>query len=293
MFTSNRFCLAALLLLAAALAAPNNARAETYHNCAGFIDSIPATISTQGVWCLRKDLATSLTGVNAINIVTNNVTIDCNGFKLGNLAAGPATASVGIYAYGQLSSIAVRNCNIRGFAGGVMIYGNDPGSGHVVEDNLLDHNTTYGIYLIGYSSIVRRNRVLNTGGRPGYTVAYAITSMGDAMDNVVDGISGAGDVTEFMAIGIYAGGVGSSVQDGVVVRDNRLRNLIPKGGSEAQGIVVASTAAWIRDNSLVEPTTTNGKGVYCSFGGHLTNNVIANFSTGNSGCNDNGGNLFY
>src|SRR5690606_11400981 len=54
--------LAALILLAAVAGlafAPGNARAENHHTCEGFIDALPATISTQGVWCLRKDLATN------------------------------------------------------------------------------------------------------------------------------------------------------------------------------------------------------------------------------------------
>ena len=39
---------------------PREARAETYQTCAGFIDALPATITTQGVWCLRKDLGTAM-----------------------------------------------------------------------------------------------------------------------------------------------------------------------------------------------------------------------------------------
>jgi hypothetical protein len=290
-----RHLFAALVLLFASLAMPAAARAETYHTCAGFIDSIPTVITTQGVWCLRKDLSTNLTSANAIDIRTSNVTIDCNGFKLGNLGAGTGTNSTAISGYGQLSNLTVRNCNIRGFSSGIAIYGNDPGSGHLVEDNLLDQNTGSGIYLIGYSSIVRHNRVFDTGGRPGSDRASAISTTGDAIDNIVDGISGAPDVANFSAYGIYAGGVGSSVQDGVVVEGNHLRNLISKGTGEAQGIVIASYAAWIRNNSLVEPAgaVMNGKGVYCSFGGYLTDNLIANYSTGNAYCVDKSGNIIF
>ena len=45
---SIRHLFAALLLLAGVFAAPTPARAETYHTCAGFIDSLPAAITTQG-----------------------------------------------------------------------------------------------------------------------------------------------------------------------------------------------------------------------------------------------------
>ncbi|HEY0660644.1 MAG TPA: hypothetical protein VGD21_04900 [Lysobacter sp.] len=33
---------------------------ESYDNCNGFIDTLPATISTQGTRCLRKDLSTAM-----------------------------------------------------------------------------------------------------------------------------------------------------------------------------------------------------------------------------------------
>src|SRR5262245_20959189 len=83
-----RRLLAALLLSLFVLPA---VAAESYDACAGFIDTVPTTISTQGVWCLRKDLATAVSNGAAISIEANNVTIDCNGFKLGGLAAGPGS----------------------------------------------------------------------------------------------------------------------------------------------------------------------------------------------------------
>jgi hypothetical protein len=62
----------ALVLLAAA-ASPALA-AESYDNCTGFIDPLPAVITTQGTWCLRKDLRTAVASGHAITIATNNVT---------------------------------------------------------------------------------------------------------------------------------------------------------------------------------------------------------------------------
>src|SRR5688572_8652857 len=75
--------LAAALLAALLLAATAPARAASaYDSCTGTIPALPATISTQGTWCLSKDLNTAVTTGNAITITANNVTIDCNGFKL-------------------------------------------------------------------------------------------------------------------------------------------------------------------------------------------------------------------
>ena len=70
----------ALACLAATLLAPAPGRAETFHHCTGFIDAVPAVLATQGVWCLRQDLATALNTGQIISIQTNNVTIDCNGY---------------------------------------------------------------------------------------------------------------------------------------------------------------------------------------------------------------------
>ena len=123
-----------LLLLGLPCAWPNAVfAAESYDNCTGFIDTLPATISTQGTWCLRKDLGTAVTSGAAIAIATNNVTIDCNDFKLGGLAAGAGTLAYGIRAANRYNTT-VRNCNIRGFFFGLQFWG----GGHTVEDNRFD-----------------------------------------------------------------------------------------------------------------------------------------------------------
>jgi hypothetical protein len=156
--------------------------AQSYDNCNNFIDTLPATITTQGVWCLRHDLATNITSGNAITIAANNVTIDCNDFKLGGLAAGPLSGALGIHADGR-QNVAIRRCNIRGFRTGIDL----SGSGHLVEDNRLDNNLYTGIKISGDNSLVQRNRVFDTGG--GSNVAFGIDSYGaDVIDNIVEGV---------------------------------------------------------------------------------------------------------
>src|SRR5690606_22871566 len=88
--------------------------AEDYDSCTGYIDSVPVSIHEQGVWCLRKDLSTAITIGQAIYVGGNNITIDCNGYKLGGLGAGPATQATGIYSY-TVTNLSIRRCNIRGF----------------------------------------------------------------------------------------------------------------------------------------------------------------------------------
>src|SRR5690606_14805653 len=93
-------------------------------------------------------------------VTTNNVTIDCNDFKIGGLAAGSGTATYGIYANDRFN-LTVRNCNIRGFQIGIIT---TEGGGHLIEDNGLDANTYIGIRVRSSGSTIRNNRVVDTGG---------------------------------------------------------------------------------------------------------------------------------
>lgn len=292
-----RTTLVMIILLAGVVGAIRSAlAAESYDACVGFIDAIPAVITTQGTWCLRKDLATSNPGITAIDIKTSNVTIDCNGFKLGGLAAGPGTFSSGINANGTLSNITVRRCTIRGFRSGIAIFDNSPGTGHLVEDNRLEQITSQGIYVIGNGSIVRRNTVVNTVGAPGSDRAQGITVLGDAIDNIVDGISGDASVADFNPSGIYSGGVGGINGIGFLVQGNRIRNLVPKGAGQARGLELAGYAQSVRDNTVSELSATNGIGVYCSLGSEdvLRDNLVRNYTQGLfGGCNDLSGNVVY
>jgi len=114
-----RNCVLILMVVVASWLIPHPAdAAQSYDNCTGFITSLPATISTQGTWCLNKDVSTAVTSGAAITIAANNVTLDCNDFKLGGLAAGLTTQAVGVYALDRFN-ISVRHCNIRGFYFGI------------------------------------------------------------------------------------------------------------------------------------------------------------------------------
>src|SRR5688500_7900792 len=99
-------CLALTFVAGLLALAPGASRAaESYDNCTGFIDSLPAVITKQGTWCMRKDLSTAIDTGNAITVATNNVTIDCNDFKIGGLAAGVDTLAHGIVAADRKSVV--------------------------------------------------------------------------------------------------------------------------------------------------------------------------------------------
>jgi hypothetical protein len=283
-----RFFFILIVTLAAFGGASGPAAAgESYDSCFGFIDALPVTITTQGTWCLRQNLDTSATSGNMIDIQTNNVTIDCNGFRMRGSGSGPSTTAVGILANGRLN-ITIRHCTIRGFVIGIEASG---GSGYLVENNLIDQTRFIGIEIIGGGIVIRRNIVTNTGGSPASGNAYAIYADGDVIDNVVDGVAGADSLVNFSAVGISSP-TDPSVNLGIVIQGNRIRNLTPKGTGEAIGIASNGSGVAVRDNAIGQASLTTGFGVACADNtSHVRDNVILHYGTGiAAACHDAGGN---
>ena len=290
----------ALALAALCIPASGASAASSYDSCVGFIDVVPIVISTPGRWCLRQNITTSDSAVYAINIATNNVTIDCNGFRLSNLPAGIGTRSSGIVAFQANAQVTVRNCMIEGFAYGTYIATNPPGTGYVIENNRFSQNRWYGVRLAGVGSVVRGNIVTNTGRLPNADSGTGIHAAGnvEVIDNVVDGVSGDGSVSNFTPIGIYAGNDAfiPVLATGVQVRGNRVRNLIQIGRGQAEGISVDGPAMSVRDNLIVQRDQTPGWGVVCADGdGRVRDNVIQNYTSAIAIgiCIDDGGNAAY
>src|SRR5215831_2499821 len=99
------------------------------------ITTVPFTITVQGIYCLTQDIETNLADGNAIEIATSNVELDLNGYKLGNLSAGPGTTATGIHALDR-KNITVKNGTVRGFVEGIRLEDVSSGvsQGHIVED---------------------------------------------------------------------------------------------------------------------------------------------------------------
>ena len=219
-------------LLLAVLA--TSVQAETI-NCTP-ITSLPAVISTQGVYCLTGNLATSQTSGNAITITANNVTLDLNGWKIGGQAAGTATQAFGIYS--AAVNVTVKNGIVRGFRDGIIL----EGRGAVVRDMLIDQNTTVGILVDGSGAVIDHNQVVDTGGS---TVAPNLAAFGifagygsvgaTFSNNMVSGLTATGAGNEF---GIYLVGANSTVRDNVVSDTAK-----PTGGGTSFGIQEAYSTA--------------------------------------------------
>lgn len=152
--------LAALLAAGLALAPRAAHAAESYDGCTYTITSVPVYIAAQGVWCLQQDVATSITEGAAVTIEASNVTLDCNGFRIGGIEGGIWTYAEGVTAT-DVNNVVVKDCNIRSFRQGIRFGGNGK---YIVEDSRFDANTAIAIEVYGAGSIVRRNIVASTGG---------------------------------------------------------------------------------------------------------------------------------
>ena len=250
--------------------------------CTGFVDSVPVVIQASGTWCLRKDLNTAQVVGAAIDIRANNVVLDCNHFKLGGMAAGAGTEAVGIILQ-SLHNVTVRRCNVRGFRIGLK-FGGGQSSGHLVEDNRFEGNTVAGLTVIGEGSIVRRNRVLDTGGSTaGSANAVGISLLGgvDAIDNTID------TVVARAGSGGSAYGISSLENRDVSLSGNRIRGVVADGVSQAYAIYHGSWRAVMRDNDL--SGTGVGTGMSCSDGdARAKGNLINGFATPLANCSDDG-----
>jgi hypothetical protein len=301
-----RSIIATLLTLASCVGVVATARAaESYQNCTGFIDTLPATLSTQGTWCLRKDLSTAMTTGAAITLASNNITLDCNDFRITGLLAGPATRTIGIRSQDAPRNLTVRNCTVRGFHTGIHLsyshfYPSESGGGHRVLDNRLDLNTTRGVRVVGLGSLIKGNLVLDTGGASqestiiGINATYGV----DVIDNTVSGLQPA------LANGSVHG-IEAQWNSGTV-RGNRVRGLVKKGTGTAVGIYAGTNMAgdyqyrpMIRDNDLLMEYDTAGSiGIGCLGNeasqrpqtGRAKDNVVVGFATPVDGCGDGGGN---
>ena len=281
-------------LAAFALAAPAPAPAETFHTCAGFIDSLPAVLTSQGVWCLRKDLSTAINGGSAIiDVKASNVTIDCNRFKIGGLAGGPGSAAIAIHAADR-RNITVRNCTIRGFGIGIHLADAGlPEGGHVVEDNIVESSYWLGIHVGGMDNVVRRNHVRDTGGSvsDAYSAAIEAEGTADILDNTITGVAPAlpfWDETLGDAFGIL-----TQSNDAGAITGNRIRDLGRSESGQTTAIRnLASGRVLVAGNHLSNPDVYDVNGIECANAlGRARDNTILGFGNGITGCSVDTGNV--
>ncbi len=232
------------------LAYTSTVRAETTE-CT-VITTIPMVITVQGVYCLKSNLTTNITFGNAIEIQTNNVTIDFNNFKLGGLAAGPVTEAYGVYAE-ERQNITLRNGNIRGFYRGIHLdstdsnYTND--GGHVIENSRFDRNTYAAMWIEGSGNIIRGNQISKTGGiGTANPFAYGIITYGPGVEVINNKIDGTLSDAFGDAFGIYV-----RFADSPFVMQNRISRTEHSGGTRTSTAIrhVDGARGLFQENAII------------------------------------------
>jgi len=249
---------ASLLVLLALVLGAAPARAETV-TCTA-ITALPAVITVQGVYCFTNSLATAMTSGFAIDIQTNNVVLDLNGFTLDGLAAGLGTIAFGIQAADR-QNITIKNGTIRGFRQAIVLddFGSGASKGHLVEDIRAEQNTEVGIQVKGSGNIVRNNQVVATGGT---------TIFGPDVD----------------AIGFRIEGSGPRVLNNDVI------DTVKQGSGTARGIEFVSVPGGLAVNNRI---TVADRGIDYAFGStgkyrdNLTFSVTTPFTNGTDAGNNN------
>jgi hypothetical protein len=270
-----------VLLAGAAFTRPASAAREIGIDTVGckIVDRLPYVISSRGNYCLQENLDTSITNGVGITITSSNVRLDCRGFEINGSSAGMATLAGGISSIGK-SNITVRNCGVRGFRYGAILAA---GVALAVEDSVFLQNTHLGLTVFGQSSIIQRNRILDTGGA---TVAIEQGSFGmqiqpgvDVIDNSISGVhSFPGSTATVFGVVIY---YGDSSADTSVVRGNRIAGLAADGDGQRHGVYTLATERILfADNTIVfSPTAlSEEKGIKCgAFRQYARNNTFVGF----------------
>lgn len=264
-----------LILLTGSLLGATGVAAETT-NCTP-VTSLPAVISSGGVYCFTQNLATTMTSGSAIEILANNVTLDMNGFKLGGMGAGPATTANGIYAY-QRKNLTIRNGIVRGFWRGIHLDDLSPyttSKGNLVENIRAEGNRLVGIFVEGKGSQVRNNQVIDTQGEPDHvqTVGIVVNGPSCMIENnqVSDTVTATGGGSH-SAYGIIFSGAGCVVAGNYVAEtwssDDQSYGIYIAGSSATQHVTIKDNIINTAEYGIFFSGGTSGKYI-----GNITHNI--------------------
>ena len=238
------------------------------------ISSLPSIITVSGVYCLKSDLPTAMTTGNAIEIQTDDVTVDLNGYKLDGTAAGPGTTAYGIYA-NQQKNITIRNGSVHGFERGIVLNDNFPyttSQGHLIEGIRADMNTHMGIAAVGRGNIIRNNQIVSTGGSTNNVNTFGIVAYGPGGLLLNNDTIETKEQLSGLAYGIYLNN-----SSGSVVENNRVGNSSTGPGTSYGIYMTLSTNVLVSNNRIT--TMDNGVGYYTGSTGKYRDNLTSGCTT--------------
>lgn len=253
------------------------------------LDTLPATISEPGNYCLAANHATNITSGTLINIAANDVTLDCRQFTLRNNAASATGSSSAIVALNR-NNVTIENCRvIGGFTHGINVSQNNSQPNlsyyNIVRNNFIAGPYRNGIVAFGSAIEIRDNRIYDIGGQLNAPVngiliggsdvggfkfqmvqgnriagtnspsraAYGIYSTGSIgsvfHENLVSGTSSAGGAYKAYGIMVLTGA-------GITVTDNYISDAGP--GSDSVGVQTPADGGVCYDNQIWSVVPTSG-----------------------------------
>jgi len=210
------------------------------------INSVPYVVTSPGAYCVTTYITTNLSTGVAIEIRADNVILDFANGGLDDLAAGPSTVAIGVYALDR-NNITIRNGTIRGFSYGIALENSsatfDNTVGSTISDMLLELNRSAAIEVRGANTILSKNLIQTTGNAPiGGSVAISVFGPRAVLsqNNIIDTATETPD-SDAIDIKIY-GGAGCDVQG------NRMVNTVSGTGSSVGVMIWSSPDCYVRNN---------------------------------------------
>lgn len=260
------------------------------------INTLPATISAPGNYCLAANHTVNLSAGHAINIAAHDVNLDCQSYSIINNSTVDNGSSNGIYVANR-HNITIRNCRVMGgFTNGINMTQVNTGPTYsfynAIEDNFVAGPYLHGIIAYGSGIEVRRNKVYDVGGQANL-YAVGIRVSGSTASNfrfhVVDGNLVAG--TNSPASSAY--GILSDNAIGTVFTNNHVSGIYANNAVVGYGIrVFAGQALTLRDNMVLGGGRTNEVGIQTpAAAGWCYNNQVRVNPTAYVGCDTSKGNF--
>jgi hypothetical protein len=195
------------------------------------ITELPYDISAPGIYCLKRSLSLPLAQGSAVRVQVDDVTIDLNGHILANFPG--STFGRGITGFNR-KRVTVRNGTIRDFEIGIY-FENSAGlsMGHLMEDLVVERSKHSGIIVDGKHSVIRNNRIMETGSM---VFAYGIFAAGEGVHvigNVITGIveASGGEAAAITAYGATGGAVERNVVGNRSFGPTRSFGIVVSGGT--------------------------------------------------------------
>jgi len=247
------------------------------------LPTVPAGADTLGTTNVGSNMTLTEDHDGNIVIVTDNVTLDCDGHAIKGDGVGDGIN----LAY--RTGVTVRNCVVKGFEVGLRLqYSSD----NVIEGNTANKNLKWG-FIVGERSVgnVLRDNKAVLSGLDGFALFNWGTDDNQLIDNEATNNTRMGFIVGTRTAntllegnkarnngsdGFQAGSVGAL--DGATLRNNSA------AGNGGNGFTLASSTPWMaaNNNHLVDNTATNNGRVGFMLANAESNDLSGNTATGNA-----------